>query len=304
MSKAYVFTANGGPEVESFVDLPRPDPGPGQVLVTVRAAGVNPADWKQREGWPMAGKPVFPKVFGNELSGVVEQVGEGVTDIRAGDAVFGNPVTGGYAEYSLLPVQTTALKPEGLSFTDAAALPVAAATAYDGVRQLGLPPGATLLITGVGGGVGVAAAQIAVHDGLRVVGTASAGKKGFVESLGVNFVDYGEGVVDRVRAAAPDGIDAIYDLIGGTALAEVAELLLDRTKLISAADPQGVARLGGVPVERARNRAVLDAVAKLVVDGVLNPYVTQTFTLDEAPLALRAVEEGHAQGKVVIQVSK
>ncbi|MBX6385280.1 MAG: NADP-dependent oxidoreductase [Microbispora sp.] len=303
MPKAYVFTRYGGPEVEAFAELERPVPGPGQVLVAVRAAGVNPVDWKQRNGHLAQIAPVdFPAVFGREVSGVVEQVGDDVTEFASGDAVFGNTAAGGFAEYALLPRELTARKPDGLSFTDAAALPVAAATAYDGVHQLGLPAGATVLITGVGGGVGVAAAQIAKHTGATVIGTASAGKKDFVESLGVVHVEPGPGAIDRIRAAAPDGVDAIYDLVGGAALEEVAEVLKDRSKLISAADGETVTRLGGSLVQRARNRAVLEAVADLAVSGTLRPYVTRTFPLSQAPTALREVEDGHARGKIVIEV--
>lgn len=305
MPKAYVFTANGGPEVESFADLPRPVPGPGQLLVAVRAAGVNPADWKRRDGMaaPGAAPEEFPVVFGREAAGVVEAAGPGTEGFAAGDAVFGNPDTGSFAQYTLLPVAIAAHKPAALSFTDAATLPVAAATAYDGLRQLALPPGASLLITGVGGGVGVAAAQIARHEGLTVIGTASAAKKAFAESLGVTHVESGPGEADRIWAAAPGGIDGIFDLVGGSALADVAVLLDDRSRLITAADRGTVARLGGSPVARARNQAVLDAVAQLVTGGVLNPFVTATFPLDRAPEALRLVEAGHARGKIVVEVA-
>jgi NADPH:quinone reductase-like Zn-dependent oxidoreductase len=305
MPKAYAFTAHGGPEVETFIDRPLPSPGPGQLLISVRAAGVNPVDWKLRTGYRRPGAPPanLPAVLGNEVAGVVEQAGAGVEGFGAGDAVFGNPVSGGYAEYTLLPVTTAAHKPAGLSFVDAAALPVAAATAYDGVRQLALPTGATLLVTGAGGGVGVAAVQIARHFGITVVGTAGAGKREFVESLGAVHVLPGPGVAERVGAAAPDGIDAIYDLVGGADLEAVAGLLADRSKLISAADRETVARLGGSPVERARTSAVLDEVARLVLDGTLQPYVTQTFPLERAAEALRTVEDGHARGKIVIEVA-
>ncbi|WP_406327678.1 NADP-dependent oxidoreductase [Streptomyces sp. NBC_00203] len=305
MPKAYVFTRYGGPETEALAELDRPGPGPGQLLVAVRAAGVNPVDWKQRTGYrrPGGDERELPAVFGNEVAGVVEEVGADVTGFTAGDEVFGNPVAGGYAEYALLPVAVTAHKPAGLSFTDAAALPVAAATAYDGIRQLGLPSGATVLITGAGGGVGVAATQIARAFGLRVVGVASDGKKDFVESLGAVHVPSGPGLEERVRAAAPDGVDGVFDLVGGEVLEAAATLLTDRTKLITGADRETVARLGGVPVARARTAAVLDEVAKLVVDGELRPFVTRTFPLDRAGEALRTVEDGHARGKIVIEVS-
>ncbi|MFI6858461.1 NADP-dependent oxidoreductase [Streptomyces sp. NPDC050421] len=305
MSKAYVFTRNGGPEVEALVDQDMPAPGPGELLVAVRAAGVNPVDWKLRTGYtrPGSAPQPFPTVFGSEAAGVVEATGPGVEGFVAGDEVFGNPVTGGYAEHTLLPVAVTAHKPAGLPFTDAAVLPVAAATAYDGVRQLDLAPGATLLVTGAGGGVGSAAAQLAHHAGVHVIGVASAAKKEFVESLGAVHVESGAGLADRVRGAAPGGIDAVFDLAGGDTLREAATLLSDPATLISAGDKPLVAELGGAPVERARTAAVLDAVAGLVVSGVLRTHVSGSYPLAEAGEALRAVEEGHALGKTVIEVT-
>jgi NADPH:quinone reductase-like Zn-dependent oxidoreductase len=151
--------------------------------------------------------------------------------------------------------------------------------------------------------VGIAAAQVARHGGVSVIGTASAAKREFVQSLGVLHVAYGPGVADRIRTAAPQGIDGIYDQVGGAALAEVAPLLADRSKLVSTGDRAMVADLGGAFVARARNRAVLDAVAQLVVDGALRPSVTATFPLAKVGQALRAVEDGHAQGKIVVEVS-
>ncbi|MET7702183.1 NADP-dependent oxidoreductase [Streptomyces sp. NPDC005485] len=306
MPKAYVFTRYGGPETEALVEQTRPGPGPGQVLVAVRAAGVNPVDWKQRTGYRRPGGPAreLPAVFGNEVAGVVEEVGADVSGFAVGDEVFGNPVAGGYATYAVLPVAVTAHKPAALSFVDAAALPVAAATAYDGVRQLDLPSGATVLITGAGGGVGVAAVQIARAYGVRVIGVASDGKKDFVESLGAVHVPSGPGLAERVRAAAPEGVDAVFDLVGDGVLEEAATLLTDRTKLITAGASQEAAeRLGGARVARARTAAVLDEVAKLVVDGRLRPFVTQSFPLEGAAEALRTVEDGHARGKIVIEVA-
>jgi len=304
MPQAYVYSRNGGPETESFVDLPKPVPGPGELLVAVHAAGVNPVDWKRRTGFGPVGAAAvtLPAVFGGEVAGLVEQVGAGVEGFAVGDAVFGNSSTGGYAQYTLVPAETAAHKPAALSFTDASTLPIAAATAYDGVQQLDLPAGATLLVTGAGGGVGVAAAQIAAHAGLRVIGVAGAAKKSFVEDLGAVYVESGPGFAERVRAAAPDGVDGVYDLVGGTVLEEAAELLADRSKLISGGDRVTVARLGGAPVARERSSAVLDAVARLVTEGALDPRVTGTFPLEQAGQALRAVEEGHAQGKIVIEV--
>ncbi|WP_261554517.1 NADP-dependent oxidoreductase [Frankia tisae] len=313
MPKAYVYTANGGPEVEAFTDLPVPEPGPGQLAIAVRAVGVNPADWKLRNGLTLPGlpDPVFPVVLGLEAAGVVTAVGPQVSAFAVGDEVFGITVAGAYAEHVLLAAALATHKPAAVSFRAAAALPVAAATAYDGVHQLALPAGATLLITGVGGGVGVAAAQIARHAGLTVVGTASAGKKDLAESLGVVWVEPGPGVVERVRAVAPQGVDAVYDLVGGAALEEIAGVLTPAAaagagaapRLITAADTATVTRLGGVAVQRARNADVLDAVAGLAAAGVLDPHVSDVYPLDRADAALRAVETGHARGKIVIEVA-
>ncbi|MFG2968314.1 NADP-dependent oxidoreductase [Streptomyces sp. NPDC048288] len=306
MPKAYVYTRHGGPETEAFAEVDRPSPGPGELLIAVRAAGVNPVDWKLRNGFlrPGEGEARFPVVLGSEAAGVVEATGEGVTGFTAGDEVFGNTTGGAFAEYTLLKASVTAHKPAALSFTDAATLPVAAATAYDGVRQLDLPEGATLLVTGAGGGVGAATVQIARAWGLRVLGVASEAKKDFVESLGAVHVASGPDLAARVRAAAPQGVDGVYDLVGGEVLAEAAGLLADRTKLITAgAAPDEVAALGGARVERARTAAVLDEVAELVVGGELDPHISRTFPLDRADQALRAVEDGHTLGKIVIEVA-
>ncbi|AOR36150.1 NADPH:quinone reductase [Streptomyces fodineus] len=306
MPKAYVYTRHGGPETEALIDLDRPSPGPGEILIAVRAAGVNPVDWKLREGFrrPGESEPAFPTVFGSEAAGVVVEAGAGVTGFAVGDEVFGSTAQGGYAEYALLTADVTAHKPAALSFGAAATLPVAAATAYDGVRQLDLPGGSTLLVTGAGGGVGSAVVQIARAFGLRVVGVASEGKRDFVESLGAVHVPSGPGLAERVRAAAPDGIDGVYDLVGGPVLAEAAELLKDRGKLVTAGSPQqAVAALGGAPVRRVRTAAVVEAVAELAVRGALKPHITRTFPLEQAGQALRAVEDGHTLGKIVIEVS-
>ncbi|MER6632432.1 NADP-dependent oxidoreductase [Streptomyces sp. NPDC000987] len=303
MPKAYVFTRYGGPETEALIDVDRPVPGPGELLVSVRAAGVNPVDWKLRAGYRRpgdTGERTFPAVLGNEVAGVVRDTGDGVEGFAVGDEVLGSPVAGGYAEYALLPAGgLVAHKPAALSFTDAATLPVAGATAYDGIEQLGLEAGATVLVTGAGGGVGVAAVQIARAFGLRVVGLASEGKKDLVESLGAVHVPSGPGWTARV----PGPVDGVYDLVGGDVLEEAAGLLGGRTELVTAgALAEAMERLGGSRVARVRTSARLETVARLAADGALDPHVTRTYPLDRAGEALRAVEQGHARGKIVIEV--
>ena len=300
--KAFGYQTYGGPEIQEFLELEVPAPLADELLVEVKAAGVNPVDWKIRSGAYGGGD--LPAVLGVEVSGVVRAVGQDAQGFAVGDEVFGTVATGsgGYAEWTLLSAPATAHKPPHVSFTDAAALPVAAATAYDGVIQLELSPGQTLLINGIGGGVGVAAAQIARDLDINVVGTASEAKRPFIEALGATVIVYGSGVADRVRQILPDGVDAIFDLAGGDALRDVASLLGDRTKLISAGDPS-VSELGGHMVERDRTSRVLDIVAAMVADGKLDPKVEDVLPLDKAADALAAVEAGHARGKVVIQVS-
>jgi NADPH:quinone reductase-like Zn-dependent oxidoreductase len=306
MVKAYGYNVNGGPDVQEFLDLEMPAPLPGELLVEVRAAGVNPVDWKIRSGmYGPAAASDLPGVLGSEVAGVVREVGQDAEGFSVGDEVFGSvaPGSGGYAEFTLLTAAATAHKPPHLSFTDAATLPVAGATAYDGVMQLGLEPGQTLLINGASGGVGVAALQIGRDLGLNVIGIAGEDKQALVESLGATLVAYGDDVAGRVRAIMPDGVDAIFDLAGGDALRAVADLLGDRSKMISAGDPQTVESLGGHMIERDRTARVLRIVAEMVADGKLNPHVEDILSLDDAAEALAAVEVGHAKGKVVIQVS-
>ena len=305
MVKAFGYNSNGGPEVQEFLDLDMPSPLPDELLVEVRAAGVNPVDWKIRCGLYGSGGPDFPAVLGSEISGVVREVGEDVEGFSVGDEVFGSVATGsgGYAEYTLVSAGTAAHKPPQVSFTDAATLTVAAATAYDGLTQLQLQTGQTLLINGVSGGVGVAAAQIARNLHINVIGTAGKDKQPLIESLGATLVPYGDGVGERIKELLPGGVDAILDLAGGDGLRAVADLLADRSKLISAADPDTVADLGGHVIERDRTHRVLEIVAGFVAEGKLDPRVEDILPLDQAAEALAAVEVGHAKGKVVIEVS-
>ena len=305
MPMVFRFTEYGGPETQEFAEVDKPRPGPAEILVRVRAAGVNPVDHKVRSG-RFAGfsSRELPSEFGSEVAGVIEEIGSDVEGFSVGEEVFGWPAPGhgAFGEYTVTDVQTTARKPPQLSFTDAAALPVAAATAYDGVVQLGLSAGQTLLITGIGGGVGVAAAQLARNDGVTVFGTGSASKRPLVESLGATLIPYGDGLEQRVRELVPDGVDGIYDLVGAEALTAVAGLVKDPARLISAADPAAVAELGGAPIRRDRSVRVLDAVARLAAEGKLDPHVTQVVPFEQAPAAIAAVESAHPLGKVVLQV--
>jgi len=299
--RAYGFVEVGGPENQSFLDVPTPEPGRGELLVRVRAAGVNPGDWRLREG---AYGTVGPAVLGREVAGTVEKLGAGVTGFAVGDEVFGGcpGMVGGWAEKAVVTASFAAHRPESVAPEVAAVLPVAAGTAYDALENLGLPSGSTLLVNGAGGGVGIPVVQLAVSRGLRVIGTASAAKHDLVARLGAVPVAYGDGVLDRIRAAAPAGVDAAFDLVGGASLRTIAELVEDRGRLLSVADKELVKELGGREVVRDRSTAVLNELARLVAEGVLDPYVTQIRPFDEAAEALALVEEGHTLGKVVLRL--
>ncbi|MFD7593378.1 NADP-dependent oxidoreductase [Kitasatospora sp. NPDC059812] len=302
MAKAFGFVDYGGPETQEFLDRPVLEPGPGQLAIAVGAAGVNPVDWKIRTG--MLGRErELPAVMGQEASGVVLQVGPGVTGFTPGDEVFGLAAAGAYAEQTLMRAELSALKPEGVGFDQAAVLPVSAATADDAVRDLGLGAGRTLLILGIAGGVGSAAAQIARSRGLIVLGTASDANRAYVESLGAVPVRYGDGVAERIAAAAPDGVDGILDLVGGDALRAAAPVRKDRTELVSTADPATVAELGGRYITRSTTSETLSALAALVAAGELDPNITGRYPLARAAEAIAFVESGHARGKVVLEVA-
>ncbi|RLV75389.1 NADPH:quinone reductase [Streptomyces rapamycinicus NRRL 5491] len=306
MDNAYGFTEYGGPDVERFLDLPLPSPGPGELLVEVYAAGVNPVDWKVREGMHRSFLPLgLPAVFGREAAGVVVDLGPGVEGFAVGDAVFGSSARGcgGYAHHAVLTADFTIVKPDGLSYTDAAALPVAAGTAYDSVRGLEVTAGETLLILGAGGGVGVAAVQLAASEGVSVVGTASGAKREFVSSLGATAVPYdGDDTADRLAAAVPSGADAVLDLVGGDALDTVSGLMSPGCRVLTVAAPKTAARFGARQLSRGNRAETLAGLARRVRDGRLDPHVREVFPFAEAPAALRAVESGHPWGKVVLEM--
>ncbi|OLS98459.1 NADPH:quinone reductase [Pseudonocardia sp. CNS-004] len=297
--RAYGFTEVGGPEKQAFLEVPVPEPGPDEVRVRVRAAGVNPGDWRVRDGsYGTSG----PAALGREVAGTVVALGPGVSGFAIGDEVFGGcpGMVGGWADEAVVTASFAAHRPDGVSPEVAASLPVAAGTAFDALNRLALPDGATLLVNGAGGGVGVPAVQLAVARGLRVVGVASPAKHDLVAGFGGIPVAYGDGVLERVRAAAPGGVDAIFDMVGGDALRTVATLLADPSRLTSIADRPLAAELGGFSLERDRSTAVLTELARLVLAGELDPHVTEIRPLSDAAAALALVEGGHATGKVVL----
>jgi NADPH:quinone reductase-like Zn-dependent oxidoreductase len=299
--KAVTFTDYGPPEVLRVADAEEPHPDEAQIRIAVRAAGVNPIDWKARSGVMREMMPLsFPVVDGREASGVVDELGPGVSDVAVGDEVFGFSVGGAAAEHAVLDVY--ARKPPGLAWEDAAALPVAVETSLRVFDLLGgLGEGQTIVVNGAAGGVGAVAVQIARARGARVIGTASEGNHEFLRSLGAEPTTYGDGMVERIRALAPDGVDLAFDTAGKGGIPDLVTLTGDPARVATIAD-FGAAALGVKVTGGAEGRAegALDEAARLVEAGSLRVPVQQTFTYAQASEAHRLSEGGHVRGKLVL----
>ncbi|MFF0965025.1 NADP-dependent oxidoreductase [Streptomyces sp. NPDC003703] len=308
--KGISYRRYGGPEVLEYGDVRDPKVGPDSVLVEVRAAAVNPVDWKCREGYLDALlDPVFPVVPGWDLAGVVVRPGAAVTEFSAGDEVIGYVredflSRGTFAEYVAAPVRTLARKPRGLSFAEAAGIPLAGLTAYQvltGALRVGR--GETVLVHAAAGGVGSFAVQLAAHLGARVIGTASERNHAYVRSLGGEPVSYGEGLAERVRGLAPEGVAAVFDTIGGETTRISAQLLAPEGRLASIADPEVTDYGGRYCFVRPDARDLLH-LSELAEQGVLSVHVAQTYPLARAADALRQSEEGRTRGKIVVTVDR
>ena len=288
-----------GPRASSSRSARPPTPRSGEIAIEVRAAGVNPADWKRREG-VFGTRGSVPAAMGLEAAGVVTAVGEGVEHVAVGDEVLGAPARGlgAFAEHTVLKAAETVSKPEEISFADAATIPIAGTTAYDLTHQVELEAGQTLLVLGAGGGVGHMALQIAKVRQFRAIGIASDSKRELVEATGATFVPSGEGVAERVRKIAPEGVDLLVDLVGGQALRELAPLAEEPSRIVSAADADTATELGGAG--RERTEGALEKITGVVQYGLVDPHVSMTFPLERAAEAIAAVETGHGAGKTVI----
>jgi len=291
----------GGAEVLTLTDLPKPAPLPTEVLVRVHAAGVNPVDWKTRAGGGMAGLQRMPLVLGWDVSGVVEEVGFGVTTLKPGDEVYGMPrfphAASAYAEYVTAPSRHFARKPKGLTHVEAAALPLAALTAWQVlVDTADVQPGQKVLVTAAAGGVGHLAVQIAKARGAYVIGTARTPKHAFLKDLGADEV------IDYTQADyAGDDIDVLVDLVGGGAAAPV------RRGGLFVGVPSGVDSairddIRTSPILVEPDRAGLEAISALVERGELRVHVDATFPLEDAGKAHALGETGRTQGKIVLEI--
>ncbi|WP_020661898.1 NADP-dependent oxidoreductase [Amycolatopsis benzoatilytica] len=300
--RAITFAEYGGPEVLQLAEVPAPEPGPGQVRVAVRRAGVNPIDWKIRSG-AMAGGAALenPQIPGLEIAGVVDAIGGGA-EFSVGDEVFGWSSTGGYAEFAL--GGTIVRKPADLSWEDAAALPVAGETALRVLRLLEVKPGELLVVHGASGAVGRFATQIAVRTGATVIGTAGQRSLDEVQSLGATPVRYGEGWLERVRAAADRPVDAVFDASGHGVLPESVELRGSKERIVTIADPAAFEM--GIPFtsggQDGQTPEVLNEILGYVQAG-LRIAQGKSYPLAEAAAAQEESQNGHPGGKLTIAVS-
>ncbi len=292
------FAEYGGPEVLELTEVAEPHAGPGQIRIAVRAAGVNPHDWRVRAGQFQRIKPMeLPAGVGQDASGVVDEVGAGVTGIAVGDNVFGRG-SSTYAEQAVL--SSWARLPDGLSFAEAAGYPSVVESALRIIRMVGVQPGQTLLVSGAAGGVGSAVLQIARDRGISVIGTASAANQDYVRSLGAVATTYGTGWVERVRQLGR--VDAALDLNGAGVICGLLDLTGDPEKVITIADleaPMLGVRFAGVGGSMPE---ALAAAVDLLARGQLHIPVDRSYPLAEAAVAHADSQAGHTRGRRVLLV--
>jgi NADPH2:quinone reductase len=312
--KAIAINEFGGRDKLQLIDLPVPEVVEGEILVQVKAAGVNPVDWKIREGYLKdLFSHQFPVILGWDAAGLVEGVGNGVTRFKSGDEIFAycrKPIVhgGAYGEYILLKEEHAALKPKNISFEEAASIPLAALTAYQSLFDAAnLQPGETILIHAAAGGVGGFGVQLARGHGAVVWATASSRNKAYVQDLGASqVVDYTqENFGKAILSQYPAGVDVVFDCVGGEVLEKSAEIVKEGGHLISIVDdPTGLARddIHKEFVFVAPNSTQLTELARMVEQGRLKTYLSQVFPfgLEEARKAHELSESGHTRGKMVL----
>lgn len=312
MTRKVVATAYGGPEVLEVVEVPDPEPGPGEVVVEVRAAGVNPADWKSYSGKWGTDPEALPLPLGFEAAGVIREVGEDVDGVDAGDEVIAYPARGAYTERLVVSSEAVVPKPPGLDWIPAGGLLLVGVTAWHALSAVDLQEGDTVLVHGGAGGVGTMLIQLAVHRGGRVLATGRPDNHDYLRGLGAEPVEYGPGLADRVRGLLNDGtLNAAVDAVGtDEALDTSVELVADRGRIATIANAErghqlGVRVLGGSPgADRGTEvrRAAREPLAELAASGDLKVTIATTYHLADAAAAHRALLDGHIRGKIVLTV--
>jgi NADPH:quinone reductase-like Zn-dependent oxidoreductase len=307
MSKAVQFDSYGEVDVLEVRDVPRPVPTAGEVLVEVKATGINPGEAMIRRGgmherWPAT----FPSGQGSDLAGVVAEIGQGVDVFAVGDEVLGfTEDRASHAQFVVVPSPQLTAKPPEVPWEVAGGLYVVGTTAYAAVRAIALKPGDTVAVAGAAGGVGTIAVQLATRTGATVLGIAGPSNDDWLNAHGVVPVNYGDGLADRLRQAAPDGrIDAFLDFFGG-GYVELAltELGIDPRRVDTIIDFAAVEQFGvkGEGNAEAADAAVLAELTGLVAAGELEVPVAQVFPLDQVKDAFRALEQRHTRGKIVLR---
>jgi NADPH:quinone reductase len=305
MPKAVQFDDYGGVEVLEVRDVPRPEPGPGQVLVAVRAAGINPSEGKMRQGLV---REIFPSTFpsgqGSDLAGVVVEIGAGVEDVAEGDEVIGfTDNRASHAEYVLVEAANLTAKPPEVPWEVAGALFVAGATGVATVRAVAPAEGEAVVIAGAGGGVGVFGVQLAVRTGARVIALAAERHHAWLRERGAVPVAYGDGVRERIAAAAGETpVAAFIDLVGGGYVELALALGIARDRIDTIVDFPAIERFGvkGEGGAAAASAATLAELAEAVAAGELVVPIQRTYPLDEVRAAFTELEAGHVAGKIVL----
>ncbi|MFS0723185.1 NADP-dependent oxidoreductase [Paenibacillus sp. 1P07SE] len=302
--RAAAFRTFGGPEVMEVLSFAEPQAGPGQVRVKVKVAGVQHYDCGIRSGWSPPGVTVsLPQIPGNEFAGVIDQVGDGVSGFAAGDEVLGFAVLGCYAEYVVVGADQIVSKPPTLSWEEAGGLTGNGQGAYIAMQAIGVGPGDTVLIHGAAGTLGSFAVQLAKEWGAKkIIGTASEYNHDYLRSLGATPVTYGEGLVGRVQALAPEGVDAAFDTAGEEAVRASVELVSDRDRICTFVAYDLAQELGLRIVRSQRSAARLAELVGLHSRGKLRILIRQTFPLEQAADAHRLIETRRGRGKIVLTI--
>jgi NADPH:quinone reductase-like Zn-dependent oxidoreductase len=303
--KAAGYDSFGPPEVLHTIEVEPAEPGEGEVRIGNRAAGVQQFDTMIRAGRGRAEQMVksFPAIPGNEFAGVVDAVGPGVENVAVGDEVIGWRLLGSTTQTLIASADQVAPKPAAMPWEIAGGFNAAAQTGSICVEELGIETGDTLLILGAAGTVGTVAAQLARYRGAKVIGTAREENHEYLRGLGVTPVAYGDGEIERIRAAAPDGIDAALDCVGVAALPTAVELVSDRARIKTIGGFGSEADFGIAPLGGERSPARLTSVIKLWESGDLVIHLREVYKLDDAAKAHAQVESGHGRGKSVILLS-
>jgi NADPH:quinone reductase-like Zn-dependent oxidoreductase len=307
MSKAVQFDSYGEADVLEVRDVPRPVPAAGEVLVEVKAAGINPGEAMIRRGALHDRFPAtFPSGQGSDLAGVVAEIGDRVDGFAVGDEVLGfSEDRRSHAQFVVVPADQLTAKPSPVPWEVAGSLYVAGTTAYAAVRAVALKSADTVAVAGAAGGVGTIAVQLAKRAGATVLGIAGPSNDDWLAAHGVVPVNYGDGLADRLRAAAPDGrIDAFLDFFGGGYVeSAVTELGIDPQRVDTIIDFPAIERFGvkGEGNADAADAGVLKELAELVADGELEVPVAQVYPLDQVKEAFRTLERRHTRGKIVLR---